>query len=286
MMKSGGLPHSEITGSTLACSSPVRIVARHVLPRHWFPEHPPYALSSLTILTVRPRAAMRDCLTSQGILFGAQGGHSCECSPLCSFIDLLDGRIVRRCVCCVLYSQYSGRTFARPSHVHYSIITVQSLSKVWWRCTGSNRGPPACKAGALPAELHPPISLVGTPGLEPGTSALSGLRSNQLSYAPICDVMTFTTQQCSDPRHNLTGLVSFIGFLRLGLPPVGDRPRRPWERSLRIIHGCLRRKEVIQPHLPIRLPCYDLAPIADTTFAASPPCGLGQRLRVEPTLIA
>jgi hypothetical protein len=25
----------------------------------------------------------------------------------------------------------------------------------WWRRTGSNRGPPACKAGALPAELRP-----------------------------------------------------------------------------------------------------------------------------------
>ena len=25
----------------------------------------------------------------------------------------------------------------------------------WWRRTGSNRRPPACKAGALPAELHP-----------------------------------------------------------------------------------------------------------------------------------
>ena len=47
-MKRDGLPHSEITGSWPACSSPVRFVARHVLPRHWFPEHPPYALSSLT----------------------------------------------------------------------------------------------------------------------------------------------------------------------------------------------------------------------------------------------
>ena len=27
----------------------------------------------------------------------------------------------------------------------------------WWRWTGSNRWPPACKAGALPAELHPRI---------------------------------------------------------------------------------------------------------------------------------
>ena len=47
-MNLGGLPHSEITGSWPACGSPVRFVARHVLPRHWFPEHPPYALSSLT----------------------------------------------------------------------------------------------------------------------------------------------------------------------------------------------------------------------------------------------
>ena len=33
----------------------------------------------------------------------------------------------------------------------------------WWRLTGSNRRPPACKAGALPAELNPPgISLSTT----------------------------------------------------------------------------------------------------------------------------
>jgi len=40
--------------------------------------------------------------------------------------------------------------------------------------------------------------------------------------------------------------------------------------------GELLRKEVIQPHLPVRLPCYDLAPIADRTFGTSLPCGLGQ----------
>ena len=28
----------------------------------------------------------------------------------------------------------------------------------------------------------------------------------------------------------------------------------------------LRRKEVIQPHLPIRLPCYDFTPITGPTF--------------------
>ena len=29
------------------------------------------------------------------------------------------------------------------------------------------------------------------------------------------------------------------------------------------------RKEVIQPHLPVRLPCYDLAPITSLTFGTS-----------------
>ena len=38
----------------------------------------------------------------------------------------------------------------------------------------------------------------------------------------------------------------------------------------------LHRKEVIQPHLPIRLPCYDLTPIIEPTLggcllAVSPP---------------
>jgi len=38
---------------------------------------------------------------------------------------------------------------------------------------------------------------------------------------------------------------------------------------------------VIQPHLPVRLPCYDLAPLTEHTFGASLPLGLGQRLRVH-----
>jgi hypothetical protein len=31
----------------------------------------------------------------------------------------------------------------------------------------------------------------------------------------------------------------------------------------------LLRKEVIQPHLPVRLPCYDFVPIAGSTFDGS-----------------
>ena len=42
----------------------------------------------------------------------------------------------------------------------------------------------------------------------------------------------------------------------------------------------LLRKEVIQPHLPIRLPCYDFTPIIYPTFGGWLPCGLPHRLRV------
>jgi hypothetical protein len=48
----------------------------------------------------------------------------------------------------------------------------------------------------------------------------------------------------------------------------------------------LLRKEVIQPHLPVRLPCYDFVPIASPTFDSSLPTrGLGHRLRVLPTFV-
>jgi hypothetical protein len=37
----------------------------------------------------------------------------------------------------------------------------------------------------------------------------------------------------------------------------------------------LLRKEVIQPHVPVRLPCYDLVPVTDPTLGSSLPEGLG-----------
>jgi hypothetical protein len=42
----------------------------------------------------------------------------------------------------------------------------------------------------------------------------------------------------------------------------------------------LPRKEVIQPQLPLRLPCYDFTPVTGPTFDGSLPKGLGHRLRV------
>ena len=58
----------------------------------------------------------------------------------------------------------------------------------------------------------------------------------------------------------------------------GTGARRSWSSGI-------PRKEVIQPQLPLRLPCYDFTPIIDPTFDGSLPCGLGHRLRVLPTFV-
>jgi hypothetical protein len=44
----------------------------------------------------------------------------------------------------------------------------------------------------------------------------------------------------------------------------------------------LLKKEVIQPQVPLRLPCYDFIPVTEHSFGASFSCELGQRLRVHP----
>lgn len=87
--------------------------------------------------------------------------------------------------------QYSPRSQIRP--IHFTLQCPNThLPQPRWSRGDSNPGPPPCKGGALPTKLRPllasnappPFPKVGAPGLEPGTSALSGPRSNQLSYAP------------------------------------------------------------------------------------------------------
>ena len=51
-------------------------------------------------------------------------------------------------------------------------------------------------------------------------------------------------------------------------------PRRRGSHAGRTSGCILRRKEVIQPHLPVRLPCYDLVPITSLTLDGSLPQGV------------
>jgi hypothetical protein len=70
---------------------------------------------------------------------------------------------------------------------------------------------------------------------------------------------------------------------RITSAPLESMDAQPHVRWLEA--PVLLRKEVIQPHLPVRLPCYDFVPIADPTFDSSLPYGLGRRLRVLPTFV-
>ena len=56
-------------------------------------------------------------------------------------------------------------------------------------------------------------------------------------------------------------------------PTTGANPSRPAPTQCGNPLVVLLRKEVIQPHLPVRLPCYDFVPIADPTFDSSLPTG-------------
>src|ERR1700733_5950435 len=111
--------------------------------------------------------------------------------------------------------------------------------------------------------------MVGLGGLEPPTSRLSSARSNQLSYKP--------ELSCSPNRRKRRFMgSSFKGRKRNedgGVPQ--RRPDWPFDSknsSRKAQVGAskrkTRRKEVLQPQVPLRLPCYDFTPVADPTVVA------------------
>ena len=135
--------------------------------------------------------------------------------------------------------------------------------------------------------------MVGQNGLEPSTSRLSVVCSSQLSYWPISSnsnpqLTHFMHAQnarlwlCFSSSHE----TRFAGLSRepfwtlpllqvhLTVPSKLNNALIPWTLVLTLGHykqlhrvtWSLLRKEVIQPHLPIRLPCYDFTPITGPTF--------------------
>ena len=98
---------------------------------------------------------------------------------------------------------------------------------------------------------------MGLKRLELLTPALSEQCSNQLSYRP--DDSSMNNRSCL----NTNSLDSFFKFLMCVTVISGQSLYTHWHYPTRY-----SRKEVIQPHLPIQLPCYDLAPINSLTFGA------------------
>ncbi len=102
---------------------------------------------------------------------------------------------------------------------------------LWWSRSDSNRRPPACKAGALPTKLRPRVTYL----LSLLPSAVKLLLSGNLLCAHV------------------------------------RVPRRPYPADLYLsTPGLLHRKEVIQPQVPLGLPCYDLVPITNITLGRRP----------------
>ena len=80
---------------------------------------------------------------------------------------------------------------------------------------------------------------------------------SQLSYTPVSRAAPFKQSLSSTP-------------LRVRRPSKLNNEIIQFTRSANSLTGIsLLRKEVIQPHLPIRLPCYDFTPVANPTFGSA-----------------
>ena len=134
--------------------SPRLIAAYHVFHRLSAPRHPPVALINLFSLEL-PSLSLFNCKRTTTTL------RRC--------------RDFSRINPAITIAKSHGQS---PNHAGEKLLN-------WWRWRESNPRHPACKAGALPIELHPLINLVGLDRLELSTSRLSGVRSNHLSYRPI-----------------------------------------------------------------------------------------------------
>jgi hypothetical protein len=134
----------------------------------------------------------------------------------------------------------------RPTSARLSL----SWCMRWWSRSGSNRRHPACKAGALPAELRPrrvsPVfrstrgfrSVVGLERFELSTPRLSSVCSNQLSYRPSYPTCSCSTHEILQRPARLVGTAPVFqnetasGFLHVQADLGWSRVRGPSTVSL------------------------------------------------------
>ena len=148
-----GFPHSEICGSRVICTLPQLIAACHVLRRLPVPRHPPYALSHLTLSespgwVISRLLLLKNSSFMKNLLFWFFLGSNC---------------IVTLSKLKTLFLISSGLTF--------DIFYLQF--DFFFRIVQFSR-------------YIAIMSMVGLGWLEQPTSRLSGVRSNLLSYRPIC----------------------------------------------------------------------------------------------------
>ena len=93
-------------------------------------------------------------------------------------------------------------------------------------------------------------NLVGLGGFEPPTSPLSGVRSNQLSYRPEVSKLVYQT-------------------ICVGTFAAQQGLSKKWQ-SFQVMVS-LSLKEVIQPQVPLGLPCYDFTPVMNHKVVSAIP---------------
>ena len=117
--------------------------------------------------------------------------------------------------------------------------------------------------------------MVGLGRFELPTSRLSSARSNQLSYRPLTTDQKHLQVPPAKPADRSVGPTTRTEH------KLGADSTRTWKgyedgdvlvliRLARIgisSNAGILRKEVIQPQVPLRLPCYDFTPVADLTVA-------------------
>src|SRR5215813_9919457 len=171
-----GLPHSEIPGSTIARPSPQLIAACHVLHRLSVPRHPPDALRRLI-----SASSTREAPRTEASALPDTWHPYIDTSPRSRNNPRLRTRrgVPLRPKTAIVPSSHSLHNVQYPRSLprsaadrspRISVLSRSSsrsahplLTPGWWRRTGSNRRPHACKARALPTELRPhdgwPIAL-------------------------------------------------------------------------------------------------------------------------------
>ena len=143
-----GFPHSEIFGSKCAGNSPKLIAACHVLHRLSVPRHPPNALIVLDLTFCQRNDDLAIIISARSVQ-GTTPTHETAFLPNPSTLPRRQSEDLDFKTSSLPMNDVKERYLRR----HTALCSMR-----WWRQTGSNRRPPACKAGALPTELCPRLS--------------------------------------------------------------------------------------------------------------------------------
>lgn len=166
-------------------------------------------------------------------------------------------------------------SFARDARVHCAVLKKQpGPPKPHPRQRERGPGPAIQRSPGLAPVPSGPNSVSNPPPTRHRRSHSPRIQRIPRRYLP-AHTSGELSSQCS------TSMSSHLTDARCQQWPPTQTPRARG-RSRPVV---LLRKEVIQPHLPVRLPCYDFVPIAGPTFDRSLPQGLGHGLRVLPTFV-